>query len=178
MPVCLFMWECDHLVCGHVHWQVWSFILIMTYPRSRSTLWLMLSLVVWRFSFFPLSSWGCMLPSTDSAQQLREIRESCYEGKNRKIQLSWTPHVRASGDQTIFSIYKGVKAFDLCQKHSLLVTGGMDRLIRLWNPYFSEWGTWIQMAIFQTSIIKIKFTSPPPPPTDSVNFSLENPLVF
>uniref|UniRef100_A0A3B5L426 WD40 repeat domain 95 n=1 Tax=Xiphophorus couchianus TaxID=32473 RepID=A0A3B5L426_9TELE len=32
--------------------------------------------------------------------------------------------------QTIFSIYKGVKAFDLCQKHSLLVTGGMDRLIR------------------------------------------------
>ncbi|XP_023206923.1 WD repeat-containing protein on Y chromosome-like isoform X1 [Xiphophorus maculatus] len=81
---------------------------------------------------------GCMLPSTDSAQQLREIREACYEGKNRKIQLSWTPHVRASGDQTIFSIYKGVKAFDLCQKHSLLVTGGMDRLIRLWNPYFSE----------------------------------------
>ncbi|PWA28004.1 hypothetical protein CCH79_00012149, partial [Gambusia affinis] len=81
---------------------------------------------------------GCMLPSTDSAQQLREIREMCYEGKNRKIQLSWTPHVRASGDQTIFSIYKGVKAFDLCQKHSLLVTGGMDRLIRLWNTYFSE----------------------------------------
>uniref|UniRef100_A0A3P9P7S5 WD40 repeat domain 95 n=1 Tax=Poecilia reticulata TaxID=8081 RepID=A0A3P9P7S5_POERE len=32
--------------------------------------------------------------------------------------------------QTIFSIYKGVKAFDLCQKHSLLVTGGLDRLIR------------------------------------------------
>uniref|UniRef100_A0A3B5ACJ7 WD40 repeat domain 95 n=1 Tax=Stegastes partitus TaxID=144197 RepID=A0A3B5ACJ7_9TELE len=28
-------------------------------------------------------------------------------------------------------------AFDLCQKHSLLVTGGMDRLIRLWNPHFS-----------------------------------------
>uniref|UniRef100_A0A3Q2PCS4 WD repeat-containing protein on Y chromosome-like n=1 Tax=Fundulus heteroclitus TaxID=8078 RepID=A0A3Q2PCS4_FUNHE len=32
--------------------------------------------------------------------------------------------------QTIFSVHKGVKAFDLCQKHCLLVTGGMDRLIR------------------------------------------------
>ncbi|KAM4590287.1 cilia- and flagella-associated protein 337 [Fundulus diaphanus] len=81
---------------------------------------------------------GCLLPLTDSAQQLREIREVCYKGKNRKIQLSWTPQVRASGDQTIFSVHKGVKAFDLCQKHCLLVTGGMDRLIRLWNPRFSE----------------------------------------
>ncbi|XP_047248313.1 WD repeat-containing protein 49 [Girardinichthys multiradiatus] len=81
---------------------------------------------------------GCVLPSTHSAQQLKEIREVCYEGKNRKIQLSWIPQARASGDQTVFSVCKGVKAFDLCQKHSLLVTGGMDRLLRLWNPRFSE----------------------------------------
>ncbi|KAM4742739.1 cilia- and flagella-associated protein 337 [Anableps anableps] len=81
---------------------------------------------------------GCVLPSADSAQQLREIREVCYAGKNRKFQLSWTPQVHASEDQTTFSVYKGVKAFDLCQKHNLLVTGGMDRLIRLWNPRFSE----------------------------------------
>uniref|UniRef100_A0A3B4WTK8 WD repeat-containing protein 49-like n=1 Tax=Seriola lalandi dorsalis TaxID=1841481 RepID=A0A3B4WTK8_SERLL len=53
--------------------------------------------------------------------------------KTKKVQLSWTPQVRASCDQTVFSIYKGVKAFDLCAKRSLLVTGGMDRLIRMWN---------------------------------------------
>ncbi|XP_015241864.1 PREDICTED: WD repeat-containing protein 49-like [Cyprinodon variegatus] len=81
---------------------------------------------------------GCVLPLKDSAQQLREIREVCYEGKNRKRQLSWTPQIRKSGDQTVFSVYKGVKAFDLCQKDGLLVTGGMDRLIRLWNTRFSE----------------------------------------
>ncbi|KAM6987512.1 cilia- and flagella-associated protein 337 [Tautogolabrus adspersus] len=80
---------------------------------------------------------GCVLPLTDAEQQLIEIREACYEGKIKKILLSWTPQLRASCDQTVFSVYKGVKTFDLCQKHSLLVTGGMDRLIRMWNPHFS-----------------------------------------
>nr|XP_046245544.1 WD repeat-containing protein 49 isoform X2 [Scatophagus argus] len=80
---------------------------------------------------------GCVLPLTDAEQQLSEIREACYEGKTKKIQLSWTPQLRASCDQRVFAIHKGVKAFDLCQRHSLLITGGMDRLIRMWNPHFS-----------------------------------------
>ncbi|XP_013869583.1 WD repeat-containing protein 64 [Austrofundulus limnaeus] len=80
---------------------------------------------------------GCALPLTDSEQQLNEIREVCCEGKTRKIQLSWTPQVRAPHEQTVFSVHKGVKTFDFCQKLNLLVTGGMDRLIRLWNPHFS-----------------------------------------
>nr|XP_054598438.1 WD repeat-containing protein 64 [Nothobranchius furzeri] len=80
---------------------------------------------------------GCVLPFTDSAQQLKEITEVGFEGKTRKVQLSWTPQVRVSRDQTVFSVHKGVKTFDLCQKHSLLVTGGMDRLVRMWSPYFS-----------------------------------------
>ncbi|XP_075330688.1 cilia- and flagella-associated protein 337 [Odontesthes bonariensis] len=80
---------------------------------------------------------GCVLPLTDLKQQLTEINETCYEGKTRKIPLSQTPQVRRSCDQTVFTIYKGVKTFDLCKEHSLLVTGGMDRLIRLWNPHFS-----------------------------------------
>ncbi|KAF7644965.1 hypothetical protein LDENG_00212980 [Lucifuga dentata] len=80
---------------------------------------------------------GCLVPLTDVDQQLKEIRESCYEGKTKKVQLSWTPQLRASCDQTVFTIYKGAKTFDLCEKHSLLVTGGMDRIVRMWNPYFS-----------------------------------------
>ncbi|XP_051253152.1 WD repeat-containing protein on Y chromosome isoform X2 [Dicentrarchus labrax] len=80
---------------------------------------------------------GRVLPLTDAEQQLNEIREACYEGKSKKVQLSWTPQHRASCDQRVFTIHKGVKTFDLCQKHSLLVTGGMDRLIRMWNPHFS-----------------------------------------
>ncbi|XP_062417638.1 WD repeat-containing protein 49 [Pungitius pungitius] len=73
----------------------------------------------------------------DAEQQLSEITEVCYEGKTKKVQLSWTPQLRASCDQTVFPVYKGVKTFDLCRTHSLLVTGGMDRLIRMWNPHFS-----------------------------------------
>ncbi|XP_071379688.1 cilia- and flagella-associated protein 337 [Centroberyx affinis] len=79
---------------------------------------------------------GCVLPSTNLEQQLKEIRETCYEGKAKKAQLNSSPQPRASCDQTAFTIYKGVKTFDLCRKHNLLVTGGMDRLIRMWNPYF------------------------------------------
>lgn len=99
----------------------------------------------WCFVFAP---WGRVLPLTDTEQQLSEIREVCYEGKTKKVQLSWTPQVRASRDQTVFSIYKGVKTFDLCQKHSLLVTGGMDKLIRMWNPHFSGWGIRTQSFFF------------------------------
>lgn len=76
-----------------------------------------------------------MLPSRDVAKQLKEVTEASYDGKPRKVQLSWTPQARASCDQTVFTVNKGVKSFDLCP--SLLATGGMDRLIRLWNPHFS-----------------------------------------
>lgn len=82
---------------------------------------------------------GRALPLTDAEKRLTEIREACYEGKTKKVQLSWTPQLRASHDQTAFSVNKGVKTFDLCGKHSVLVTGGLDRLVRVWNPHFSGW---------------------------------------
>ena len=46
-----------------------------------------------------------------------------------------TPQKRADGDQTVFKIYKGAKTFDLCTDKNVLVTGGMDRIVRIWNPY-------------------------------------------
>ncbi|KAJ8404726.1 hypothetical protein AAFF_G00335890 [Aldrovandia affinis] len=79
---------------------------------------------------------GCTLPTTNIEQTLREVREFCREGKTRKVQAGLgNPQLRAAGDQTVFPVHKGVKTFDLCKKHNLLITGGMDRLIRMWNPY-------------------------------------------
>ncbi|KAK0143244.1 WD repeat-containing protein 49 [Merluccius polli] len=78
---------------------------------------------------------GCVQPSTNVEQKMKEITEGFSDGKAKKVQLNWTPQPRATCDQTVFSAYKGVKTYDLCKKHNLLVTGGMDRLIRLWNPY-------------------------------------------
>ncbi|XP_069046236.1 cilia- and flagella-associated protein 337 isoform X2 [Lepisosteus oculatus] len=75
---------------------------------------------------------GCTFPTTNIEQQMREIEE----GKGKRSQAySGLPQQRANCDQTVFSIYKGVKTFDFCKKHNLIVTGGMDRIIRMWNPY-------------------------------------------
>jgi WD40 repeat protein len=46
-----------------------------------------------------------------------------------------TAQIRCEADQTIFKIHKGVKTFDLCTTKNVLATGGMDRVVRLWNPY-------------------------------------------
>ncbi|KAL7849096.1 hypothetical protein SRHO_G00207190 [Serrasalmus rhombeus] len=79
---------------------------------------------------------GCILPSTNIEQQMREIKEVCREGKPKKVAYGLgSPQQRAACDQTVFPIYKGVMTFDICKIHNLLVTGGMDRLIRMWNPY-------------------------------------------
>lgn len=46
-----------------------------------------------------------------------------------------TAQIRADTDQTVFKIHKGAKTFDLCTDRNVLVTGGMDRIVRIWNPY-------------------------------------------
>ncbi|CAD7671341.1 unnamed protein product [Nyctereutes procyonoides] len=56
------------------------------------------------------------------------------EGK-KKTSIPWFAQRRAGCDQTVFHIYKGVKAFSFCKRRNLLLTGGMDRIIRVWNPY-------------------------------------------
>ncbi|MBN3297524.1 WDR49 protein, partial [Amia calva] len=79
---------------------------------------------------------GCTVPTTNIEQQMKELKEAGREGKGKKVQAcAGLPLQRADCDQTVFPIYKGVKTFDFCKKHNLIVTGGMDRLIRMWNPY-------------------------------------------
>ena len=42
---------------------------------------------------------------------------------------------RLETDQSVFKVYKGVKCFDFSKDKNIIVTGGMDRIVRLWNPY-------------------------------------------
>ncbi|XP_015760745.1 PREDICTED: WD repeat-containing protein on Y chromosome-like [Acropora digitifera] len=60
-------------------------------------------------------------------------------GASKKAQNSTIrdlqPRPRLDADQTVFRVYKGVKTFDFCKEKNVIVTGGMDRLVRLWNPY-------------------------------------------
>ncbi|XP_056417833.1 WD repeat-containing protein on Y chromosome-like isoform X1 [Hyla sarda] len=79
---------------------------------------------------------GCTLGTTNVEQQMKDIKEHGRDLKGRRGAFTpGPPQKRASGDQTVFRIYKGVKTFAFCKKNSLVVTGGMDRIIRMWNLY-------------------------------------------
>jgi WD40 repeat protein len=54
---------------------------------------------------------------------------------HRHQPINRAPQIRCDADQTVFKIQKGVRTFDLCTTKNVLVTGGMDRVVRLWNPY-------------------------------------------
>ena len=44
-------------------------------------------------------------------------------------------YFRLPGDQKVFKVTKGMTTFDFCQKNNVLVTGGRDQVIRIWNPF-------------------------------------------
>ncbi|XP_043929175.1 WD repeat-containing protein 49-like [Protopterus annectens] len=79
---------------------------------------------------------GCTVGGTNIEQQLKEVKDSGKEGKGRRgLGAPGLPQKRSEDDQTVFRVYKGVKTFSFCKTNNLLVTGGMDRTIRMWNPY-------------------------------------------
>lgn len=81
-------------------------------------------------------SQGCLLPSADIYKQMNDV---CGEGKPKKIQVPSSPQLRPAGDQKVFAVGKGVMSFDFSKTENLLVTGGMDKLLRMWNPYMPEY---------------------------------------
>ncbi|XFF83283.1 hypothetical protein AB1E18_009502 [Capra hircus] len=79
---------------------------------------------------------GCTLGTTNVEQKMKEIKDVGENVKARKDQaFLGLPQRRAECDQTVFCIHKGVKAFTFCKGKNLLLTGGMHRIIRVWNPY-------------------------------------------
>ncbi|XP_068123133.1 cilia- and flagella-associated protein 337-like [Hyperolius riggenbachi] len=79
---------------------------------------------------------GCTVGTTNVEQQMKDIKDPLKDVKVRRpTNASGPPQRRAPGDQTVFRVYKGVKAFAFCKKNSLVVTGGMDRIVRMWNLY-------------------------------------------
>nr|XP_025041539.1 WD repeat-containing protein 64-like [Pelodiscus sinensis] len=82
---------------------------------------------------------GCTVGTTNVEQQMKEIKDCGKDSKARKGQvIHRIPSKRAERDQTVFQVYKGVKTFAFCKKNNLVVTGGMDRIVQMWNPYMSR----------------------------------------
>lgn len=108
----------------------------------------------WIFDFDFLSV-GCTTGSTHVEQQLKEIKDSGKD--NKEVKDNRDPNImstnqekkqtnkytyglmknRLEADQSVFRVYKGVKCFDFSKDKNIIVTGGMDRIVRLWNPYVS-----------------------------------------
>ncbi|XP_046309910.2 WD repeat-containing protein on Y chromosome-like [Marmota monax] len=79
---------------------------------------------------------GCTVGTTNVKQKMKEIRNVRKDVKTRKGHASLAlPPRRAEYDQTVFRIHKGVKAFFFCRRKNLLLTGGLDQIIRVWNPH-------------------------------------------
>ncbi|XP_054979971.1 WD repeat-containing protein on Y chromosome-like [Sorex araneus] len=79
---------------------------------------------------------GCTMGASYVHQKMKDNQDVWENVKARKSQaFLGLPQRRAEGDHTVFHIYKGVKAFSFCRRKNLLLTGGMDRIIRVWNPY-------------------------------------------
>jgi len=45
---------------------------------------------------------------------------------------------RVQSDQKIFKVTKGVAMFDYSDKHKVIATGGMDQVVRVWNPFVTK----------------------------------------
>ena len=45
---------------------------------------------------------------------------------------------RVQSDQKIFKVPKGVAMFDYSDKYKVIATGGMDQVVRVWNPFVTK----------------------------------------
>uniref|UniRef100_A0A8C4N7P2 Uncharacterized protein n=1 Tax=Eptatretus burgeri TaxID=7764 RepID=A0A8C4N7P2_EPTBU len=73
---------------------------------------------------------GCTIGSTHHIGDFKEMSSEGSKGSGFR-QL---PARRQMRDETVFPVHKGVKTFDFCKDLDLLVTGGLDGPVRMWNP--------------------------------------------
>ena len=73
--------------------------------------------------------------------QLKEINQYTHHPGtiDKKMKIAQQNYAQARKrlevDQAAFRIHKGVKTFDFSKQCNIIVTGGMDRIVRIWNPY-------------------------------------------
>ena len=64
---------------------------------------------------------------------------SCCKDANTALCLAAIDHdLQRKVVPTYFRVTKGINTFDFCKHLNMIVTGGYDALIRVWNPYISS----------------------------------------
>ncbi|XP_041128638.1 WD repeat-containing protein on Y chromosome-like [Polyodon spathula] len=82
---------------------------------------------------------GTVTGTKNVLQRLKEMSDAGSVKGRPPLQTGSCVSRRLSSDESVFKAYKGVKTFDFSRESNLLVTGGLDRAIRLWNPYIPGW---------------------------------------
>ncbi|XP_054845639.1 WD repeat-containing protein 49-like [Eublepharis macularius] len=87
---------------------------------------------------------GCVSGTKNLKHRLKTLMGSSSGSQNKfPSPVGASPPKRFQCDESVFKVYKGVKTFDFCKEKNVLVTGGLDRNIRLWNPYIPGWAVGI-----------------------------------
>ncbi|KAM7167731.1 cilia- and flagella-associated protein 337-like [Macrochelys suwanniensis] len=82
---------------------------------------------------------GCVNGTKDVQHRLKILMDSSSISTKCSLPAGASPPRRFNCDESQFKVHRGVKAFDFCKESNILVTGGLDRNIRLWNPYVPGW---------------------------------------
>ncbi|CAN2388852.1 WD40 repeats [Pristimantis euphronides] len=80
---------------------------------------------------------GCV----EGTQSLKDLMESGSVKSRRSLLAGNVPPKRNICDESLFRVKRGVKTFDFSKETNILVTGGLDRIVRVWNPYVPSWPT-------------------------------------
>ncbi|XP_025731637.1 EF-hand calcium-binding domain-containing protein 8 isoform X11 [Callorhinus ursinus] len=84
---------------------------------------------------------------------------SCSAIEKSSLVLTMLPSKAPESPKfSVLNLRKGILCFDYCPDKNLVVTGGYDPLIRLWNPFFSKKPVWM-MKGHQTSVTHILVNS-------------------
>ncbi|XP_068126283.1 cilia- and flagella-associated protein 337-like [Hyperolius riggenbachi] len=84
---------------------------------------------------------GCVEGTKNLQKRMKDLMESGSVKSRRSLMTVNTPLKRNISDESHFRVKRGVKTFDFSKEANVLVTGGMDRIIRVWNPYVPGWPT-------------------------------------
>ncbi|OCT97088.1 WD repeat-containing protein 64 [Xenopus laevis] len=84
---------------------------------------------------------GCVEGTKNMQKRLKDLMDSSSTRSKRSMLSGNVPPKRNISDESLFKVKRGVKAFDFCKEGNILVTGGLDRIVRIWNPYVPGWPT-------------------------------------
>ncbi|CAB1336303.1 unnamed protein product [Coregonus sp. 'balchen'] len=84
---------------------------------------------------------------------------TCCASDQTSMVLTTVPHSqKAKIHNSCFQLRKGILCFDYSPEFNILVTGGFDRIVRIWNPYVNNCAT-SQMKGHSTAITHIVVNS-------------------